>query len=117
MGICGVAVKISEPQFEGQTKSKLGNSEVRGAVDSYVSENLAAFLEENPKPAKSIIDKALASRRAREAARKARDLTRKRSILDSATLPGKLADCQSTDIGENEIFINEPIYKVYSGII
>lgn len=102
-----ISVKISEPQFEGQTKSKLGNSEVRGAVDSYVSENLAAFLEENPKPAKSIIDKALASRRAREAARKARDLTRKRSILDSATLPGKLADCQSTDIGENEIFIVE----------
>ena len=102
-----ISVKISEPQFEGQTKSKLGNSEVRGVVDSYVSENLAAFLEENPKPAKSIIDKALASRRAREAARKARDLTRKRSILDSATLPGKLADCQSTDIGENEIFIVE----------
>ena len=102
-----ISVKISEPQFEGQTKSKLGNSEVRGAVDSYVSENLAAFLEENPKPAKSIIDKALASRRARDAARKARDLTRKRSILDSATLPGKLADCQSTDIGENEIFIVE----------
>lgn len=102
-----ISVKISDPQFEGQTKSKLGNSEVRGVVDSYVSENLAAFLEENPKPAKSIIDKALASRRAREAARKARDLTRKRSILDSATLPGKLADCQSTDIGENEIFIVE----------
>ena len=102
-----ISVKISEPQFEGQTKSKLGNSEVRGVVDSYVSENLAAFLEENPKPAKSIIDKALASRRAREAARKARDLTRKRSILDSATLPGKLADCQSTDIEENEIFIVE----------
>ena len=102
-----ISVKISNPQFEGQTKSKLGNSEVRGVVDSYVSENLAAFLEENPKPAKSIIDKALASRRAREAARKARDLTRKRSILDSATLPGKLADCQSTDIEENEIFIVE----------
>ena len=102
-----ISVKISDPQFEGQTKSKLGNSEVRGVVDSYISENLAAFLEENPKPAKSIIDKALASRRAREAARKARDLTRKRSILDSATLPGKLADCQSTDIGENEIFIVE----------
>lgn len=102
-----ISVKISDPQFEGQTKSKLGNSEVRGVVDSYVSEHLTAFLEENPKPAKSIIDKALASRRAREAARKARDLTRKRSILDSATLPGKLADCQSTDIGENEIFIVE----------
>ena len=102
-----VSVKISEPQFEGQTKAKLGNSEVRGAVDTFVSQRLQAFLEENPKPAKAIIEKALASRRAREAARKARDLTRKRSILDSTTLPGKLADCQSTDLSENEIFIVE----------
>lgn len=102
-----VSVKISEPQFEGQTKAKLGNSEVRGAVDTFVSQRLQAFLEENPKPAKAIIEKALASRRAREAARKARDLTRKRSILDSTTLPGKLADCQSTDLAENEIFIVE----------
>ena len=91
-----ISVKITDPQFEGQTKSKLGNSEVRGAVDTFISEHLANFLEENPKPAKAIIDKALASRRAREAARKARDLTRKRSILDSATL-----------LGENEIFIVE----------
>ncbi len=102
-----ISVKISEPQFEGQTKAKLGNSEVRGAVDTFVSQRLQAFLEENPKPAKAIIEKALASRRAREAARKARDLTRKRSILDSTTLPGKLADCQSTDLAENEIFIVE----------
>ncbi len=102
-----VSVKISEPQFEGQTKAKLGNSEVRGAVDSFFSSKLESFLEENPKVAQTILDKALQSRRAREAARKARDLTRKRSILDSATLPGKLADCQSTDIGENEIFIVE----------
>ena len=102
-----ISVKISEPQFEGQTKAKLGNSEVRGAVDTFVSQRLQAFLEENPKPAKAIIEKALASRRAREAARKARDLTRKRSILDSTTLPGKLADCQSTDLSENEIFIVE----------
>ena len=102
-----VSIKISEPQFEGQTKAKLGNSEVRGAVDTFVSQRLQAFLEENPKPAKAIIEKALASRRAREAARKARDLTRKRSILDSTTLPGKLADCQSTDLSENEIFIVE----------
>ena len=102
-----ISVKISEPQFEGQTKAKLGNSEVRGAVDTFVSQKLQAFLEENPKPAKAIIEKALASRRAREAARKARDLTRKRSILDSTTLPGKLADCQSTDLAENEIFIVE----------
>ncbi|WP_399533005.1 DNA topoisomerase (ATP-hydrolyzing) subunit B [uncultured Anaerococcus sp.] len=102
-----VSIKISEPQFEGQTKAKLGNSEVRGAVDTFVSQRIQAFLEENPKPAKAIIEKALASRRAREAARKARDLTRKRSILDSTTLPGKLADCQSTDLSENEIFIVE----------
>ena len=102
-----VSIKISEPQFEGQTKAKLGNSEVRGAVDTLVSQRIQAFLEENPKPAKAIVEKALASRRAREAARKARDLTRKRSILDSTTLPGKLADCQSTDLSENEIFIVE----------
>lgn len=102
-----VSVKISNPQFEGQTKAKLGNSEVRGAVDSFFSSKLESFLEENPKVAQTILDKALQSRRAREAARKARDLTRKRSILDSATLPGKLADCQSTDISENEIFIVE----------
>ena len=102
-----VSVKISEPQFEGQTKGKLGNSEVRGAVDTFFSEHLGNFLEENPKVAKTIINKALASRRAREAARKARDLTRKRSILDSTTLPGKLADSQSQDLEENEIFIVE----------
>jgi DNA gyrase subunit B len=102
-----VSVKISEPQFEGQTKGKLGNSEVRGAVDAFFSEHLEYFLEENPSIAKMIVQKASSSRRAREAARKARDLTRKRSILDSATLPGKLADCQSTDINENEIFIVE----------
>lgn len=102
-----ISVKISNPQFEGQTKGKLGNSEVRGAVDAFFSEHMGNFLEENPKIAKLIIQKALASRRAREAARKARDLTRKRSILDSTTLPGKLADCQSQDIGENEIFIVE----------
>lgn len=102
-----ISVKIAEPQFEGQTKGKLGNSEVRGAVDTFFSEHLGSFLEENPKVAKTIINKALASRRAREAARKARDLTRKRSILDSTTLPGKLADCQSQDLEENEIFIVE----------
>lgn len=102
-----VSVKIAEPQFEGQTKAKLGNSEVRGAVDTFFSSKLESFLEENPKIASTILEKALSSRRAREAARKARDLTRKRSILDSATLPGKLADCQSTDLAENEIFIVE----------
>lgn len=102
-----ISVKISEPQFEGQTKGKLGNSEVRGAVDAFFSEHLEYFLEEHPSISKLIVQKAASSRRAREAARKARDLTRKRSILDSATLPGKLADCQSQDIGENEIFIVE----------
>ena len=102
-----ISVQVENPQFEGQTKGKLGNSEVRGAVDQFLSEHLGIFLEENPDTSKKIINKALSSRRAREAARKARDLSRKRSILDSATLPGKLADCQSQDISENEIFIVE----------
>lgn len=102
-----VSVKLHEPQFEGQTKGKLGNSETRGAVDSFFSTKLGEFLEENPKISQAILQKALSSRRAREAARKARDLTRKRSILDSTPLPGKLADCQSTDISENEIFLVE----------
>lgn len=102
-----VSVKLQDPQFEGQTKSKLGNSEVRGSVDTFFSEQLGHFLEENPKVAKTIIEKALSSQRAREAARKARDLTRKRSLLDNTTLPGKLADCQETDISVNEIFLVE----------
>ncbi|MDO4662450.1 MAG: DNA topoisomerase (ATP-hydrolyzing) subunit B [Tissierellia bacterium] len=102
-----ISVQVENPQFEGQTKGKLGNSEVRGAVDQFLSEHLGIFLEENPDTSKKIINKALSSRRAREAARKARDLSRKRSILDSATLPGKLANCQSQDISENEIFIVE----------
>lgn len=102
-----VCVKLEDPQFEGQTKAKLGNSEIRGIVDSFFSEHLSAFLEENPKTAKKIIEKAISSQRAREAARKARDLTRKRSILDNTTLPGKLADCQETDTDLNEIFLVE----------
>lgn len=102
-----ISVKIPNPQFEGQTKSKLGNSETRGIVDGVVSNGLTAFLEENPKVAKIILDKALQARRAREAARKARDLTRKRSILDSMTLPGKLKDCHESDISVNEIFLVE----------
>ena len=103
-----VAVKLKNPQFEGQTKSKLGSSEMRGIVDSFLSEHLATFLEENPKTSKTIIDKAGASRRAREASKKARDISRqKNSILSNTTLPGKLAECQSTDISENEIFIVE----------
>lgn len=103
-----VAVKLANPQFEGQTKAKLGSSEMRGIVDTFLTENLSIFLEENPKTAKTIIEKAEASRRAREASKKARDISRqKNSILSNTTLPGKLAECQSTDISENEIFIVE----------
>lgn len=103
-----VAVKLSNPQFEGQTKGKLGSSEMRGIVDSFLSDNLQIYLEENPNVAKKIVDKSIASRRAREASKKARDLSRKQnSILSSSTLPGKLAECQSSDISENEIFIVE----------
>ena len=107
-GITAVlSVKLSEPQFEGQTKGKLGNSETRNIVESQVVEFLNTYFEENPKEAKIILDKAVNSQRAREAARKARDLTRKRSILDNITLPGKLADCQSSDVNETEVFIVE----------
>ncbi|NLY21117.1 MAG: DNA topoisomerase (ATP-hydrolyzing) subunit B [Tissierellia bacterium] len=102
-----LSVKLPDPQFEGQTKAKLGNSETRGIVDSVVSESLSGFLEENPKIGKQILEKALSARRVREAARKAREFTRRKSILDTATLPGKLADCQSTDINETEIFLVE----------
>ena len=101
-----VSVKISEPQFEGQTKTKLGNSEVRGVVDSIVAEGVSIFLEENPAVGKIIIDNALTASRAREAARKARELTRK-SVLERSTLPGKLADCSSKDPKECEIYIVE----------
>ena len=101
-----VSVKISEPQFEGQTKTKLGNSEVRGVVDSIVAEGVSIFLEENPAVGKIIIDKALMAARARDAARKARELTRK-SVLERSTLPGKLADCSSKDPMECEIYIVE----------
>ena len=102
-----ISVKLPQPQFEGQTKAKLGNSSTRGIVDSLVSENLQNFLEENPKKAKTNLDKALQARRAREAARKARDLTRKKSVLETMTLPGKLADCQSNDKTETEIYLVE----------
>ena len=101
-----VSVKISEPQFEGQTKTKLGNSEVRGVVDSIVAEGVSIFLEENPAVGKIIIDKELMAARARDAARKARELTRK-SVLERSTLPGKLADCSSKDPKECEIYIVE----------
>lgn len=102
-----ISVKVPDPQFEGQTKAKLGSSEVRGAVDSVVSEMLAAFLEEKPKEAKIIIDKALNSARAREAARKARDLTRRKSVLEASTLPGKLADCAEKDASQCEVYLVE----------
>ena len=102
-----ISVKLTDPQFEGQTKGKLGNSETRGIVDSVLSEDLAVFLEENPRVGKQILDKALSARRAREAARKARDLTRKKNNLESMTLPGKLADCQNDDPKRNEIFLVE----------
>ena len=101
-----VSVKISEPQFEGQTKTKLGNSEVRGVVDSIVTEGVGTFLEENPAVGKIIIDKALMAARARDAARKARELTRN-SVLERSTLPGKLAGCSSKDPMECEIYIVE----------
>ena len=102
-----VSIKIPEPQFEGQTKQKLGNSEARGAVDSVVSEQLTYFLEQNPNVAKIICEKALLAQRAREAARKARDLTRRKSALDGMSLPGKLADCSDKDPQNCEIYIVE----------
>lgn len=102
-----ISVKMPNPQFEGQTKAKLGNSEIRGVVDSVISDNLAVFLEENPRDAKMILEKSLQARRAREAARKARDLTRKKSVLDTMALPGKLWDCHLSDIEQNEIFLVE----------
>lgn len=101
-----VSVKVSEPQFEGQTKTKLGNSEVRSVVDSIVGEGVSIFLEENPNVGKIIIEKALMAARARDAARKARELTRK-SVLERSSLPGKLADCSSKDPLECEIYIVE----------
>ena len=102
-----ISVKIIEPQFEGQTKTKLGNTEVRGMVESIVGDKLMAFLEENPSVAKAIIEKAVSAARAREAARKARELVRRKSALESTTLPGKLADCTEKDPSLSEIFLVE----------
>ena len=102
-----ISVKIGEPQFEGQTKQKLGNSEARGAVDSVVSKYLEIFLEQNPSVAKTIVEKSVLAQRAREAARKARDLTRRKSALDGMALPGKLADCSDKDPANCEIYIVE----------
>ncbi len=102
-----ISVKIPEPQFEGQTKTRLGNSEVKGIVDSLVSESLSEFLEENPKVANQIIQKALSAKRAREAAKKARELTRRKSALEISTLPGKLADCSEKDPAFSELYLVE----------
>jgi DNA gyrase subunit B len=104
---CVISAKIKEPQFEGQTKTKLGNSEVKGAVESLVNEKLSEFLEENPAVARAIIEKSLSAARAREAARKARDLTRKKSALETGVLPGKLADCSMNNPEASEIYIVE----------
>ena len=102
-----ISVKIEDPQFEGQTKQKLGNSEARGAVDSIVSNQLQIFLEQNPAIGKSIVEKSVMAQRAREAARKARDLTRRKSALEGMSLPGKLADCSDKDPSKCEIYIVE----------
>lgn len=107
-GLCAVInVRLSEPEFEGQTKTKLGNSEMRGVVSSLVTDKLSEFFEENPSVVRVILDKAMTAQRAREAARKARDLTRRKSGLESASLPGKLADCSEKDPELTEIYIVE----------
>lgn len=102
-----ISIKISEPQFEGQTKQKLGNSEARGAVESVVTDQLTIFLEQHPQVAKIILEKSIMAQRAREAARKARELTRRKSALDGMSLPGKLADCSDKDPSKCEIYIVE----------
>ena len=104
---CVISVKVKEAQFEGQTKGKLGNTEISGLVSNLMSDKLMTFLEENPAVARAIFDKAMAASRAREAARKARDLVRRKSALENATLPGKLADCQSRNPEETAIYIVE----------
>lgn len=106
---CVISVKVKEAQFEGQTKGKLGNTEISGLVSNLMSDKLMTFLEENPAVARAIFDKAMAASRAREAARKARDLVRRKSALENATLPGKLADCQSRNPEETEIYIVEGV--------
>ena len=104
---CVLSIRVMEPQFEGQTKTKLGNSEVRGAVEASVNEHLSIFLDENPKAGKAIIEKSLQAARARQAARKARDLARKKSALESGVLPGKLADCSISDPSLCELYLVE----------
>ena len=102
-----ISIKVKDAQFEGQTKSKLGNTEISGLVSNMVNDKLSTYLEENPATARAIFDKALAASRAREAARKAKDMVRRKSALESAALPGKLADCQSKNPEESELYIVE----------
>ncbi|MCD4759523.1 DNA topoisomerase (ATP-hydrolyzing) subunit B [archaeon] len=104
---CVISIKVPEPQFEGQTKTKLGNSEIKGISSNIVTRQLSTFFEENPSVAKTIIEKSISAAKAREAARKARDLTRRKSALESGSLPGKLADCQEKDPAKSEIFLVE----------
>ncbi|MHC1609090.1 MAG: DNA topoisomerase (ATP-hydrolyzing) subunit B [Candidatus Methanofastidiosia archaeon] len=104
---CVIKIQMTDPQFEGQTKTKLGNNNVRGIVESMVTQSLGEFLEENPSVAKKIIEKAIVASQAREAARKARELTRRKSVLESSSLPGKLADCSEKDASKCELFIVE----------
>lgn len=104
---CVISIKVPEPQFEGQTKTKLGNSEIKGVTSNITTRQLGAFFEENPKIARTIIEKCILSAKAREAARKARDLTRRKSALESGSLPGKLADCQEKDPSKSELFLVE----------
>ena len=102
-----ISVKVKNAQFEGQTKTRLGNTEIRGFIDGLISDKFAVYLEENPATAKAIVEKALSASRAREAAKKARDLVRRKTAMESSSLPGKLADCQSKDASETEIYIVE----------
>ena len=102
-----ISVRVKEPQFEGQTKTKLGNSEVTGIINNLILDKISCYLEENPKEAKSILDKSLSAARAREAARKARELVRRKNVLESTTLPGKLADCQEKDASKCELYLVE----------
>lgn len=102
-----ISVKVRNAQFEGQTKTRLGNTEIRGFIDGLISDKFAVYLEENPATAKTIVEKALSASRAREAAKKARDLVRRKTAMESSSLPGKLADCQSKDASETEIYIVE----------